>query len=381
MNPQTYTQMLALQQQKGAPITSQGQAPMQQAAPRVPRYDANNPLSEGSMAAVNAARNSLSGATPRKKGLLHDLIGMARSANITGLRESNVAAARGLGNFFKTPEEEEERLRAQEAARTAENLKLMEFLQANEHMKQQHAHKQAMLEEQKRHHNMMASTQGAHADYYRALTEKTRREGIGDLGSKDLPPGAIPYAGRTAADKSGFTKEMRERANKPNREIKVLRTLDKMSEIVDKYPDLSTSVSAAMFPGKYQGGVIDTAALKYMPHEKRVALEKLNKLSNDLVLKQVHGLGGQRASIFLEKIMQASNPHSGLTPEAIRAIRDNFKEDYDESLLDSKAARKGLQGNYYVPMMEPEYSDLTEPEISTGDVTKLSDEELMRLAE
>lgn len=377
MNPQTYAQMLELQQQKGAPLTSQGQAPMQQQAPAgAQRYDSSNPLSEGSMAAVNAARQSMSGAAPKKKGFIDSMLRMVEMGAIAKLRGSRELAAQNLGNMIKTPDEADEAMRAQEAARAAENFKMMQFLQSNEHMRQQHSHKQSMLNEQRRHHDMQSRHQGAHSDYYRAMSEKARREGMADFGSKDLPPGAIPYAGRTSADKSGFTKEMRERANKPNRDIKVLRTLDKMSDIVDKYPDLSTSVSAAMFPGKYEGGVLNTAALSSMPHEKRVALEKLNKLSNDLVLKQVHGLGGQRASIFLEKIMQASNPHSGLTPEAIRAIRDNFKEDYDESLTDSKVVRKALQGNYYVPMMEPDYSENKE-----NDLSNLSDEELMRLAE
>ncbi len=386
MSLQTFMQLLGLQSQVGAPPSHQGMpsapqgAPQQQMPPVVPVYNSSNPLSQGSMAAINASTQSMGG---RKTGIVPGLLDLAENLSISHLRSSDRAQAQALGNHFRTPQE-------RDAAQESKNMQMMKFMQANEKMKEEQAYKNAMLEEKRRSNDIHGKTQGAHADYYRAMAGKTRGESqVNEKNERlqSIAPGAISYSGRTAAERSAFTKELRERANKPASEIKVLNSLDKINKIVSDYPDLSTSAAAAMFPGKYEGGVIDTAKLNAMPREKRIALEKLTKLSNDLVLKQIHGLGGQRASIFLEKIMQSSNPHYGLTPEAISAIRDNFKEDYDKNLADSKMARKALHGNYYVPMMEPEYveawnEDASQNSASSGapDLSKMSNEEKIELS-
>jgi hypothetical protein len=377
--------LMLLQQTQQNPQLGATQMPqqMQQDSPNA-GYENINPITQGSIAGINAARESLS--TQKEPMGFGKQLGNALSQ---GLQNVGVGLLRGdshpvlqqIGSAMQTPQE---RMKQQ----YEQNMQLVAQMEASKRAQQHWEHSQAVLAEQKRQHDMMAPQHEAHTNYYNMMSEKAKKdmmkeEQIEQETEKlnEEHPGAISYKGRTAAERSAFTKELRERANKPSTEIKVLNTLDKINEIVKDYPDLSKSASAAMFPGKYKGGIADTVKLRLMDHKKRVALEKLTKLSNDLVIKQVHGLGGQRASIFLERIMQASNPHHGLTPEAIEAIRDNFKEEYDKSFEDGKMARKALHGNYYVPMMEPEYGKKAQDALKTPDISSMSNEELLRLAQ
>lgn len=376
--------MLELQQQKGAPLTSQGQAPIQQQAPAgASRYDSSNPLSEGSMAAVNAARKSMSGTANKKRGFIEDMFRMMQMAGVSGLRGSRTPSAQAFGNMLKTPDEEDEHLRVQEAARTAENFKMMQFLQANENMRQKHSHSQAILNEQRRHHDMQSKHQGAHSDYYRAMAEKARA-GMGDFVGGDLPEGAVPYSKMTPKERSDTSKNLLDRINRPKEDLKVLKKLDRINEISHQNPHLATSLAMILTPQHYEGGAFDTLRIKLndalggkQGKKDRALLEEAEKIYGDLVIKKVHGLAGQRANMFLEKQMKKSNPHSGLTPDAAQAIRDSMKLEYDENLPEARIARKAYSGRYGIPEREHEYKEPKEAvqQKAFQDVSSLSNEE------
>lgn len=387
MNPQTYAQMLQLQQQKGAPLTSQGQAPMQQQAPaEAPRYDLNNPLSEGSMAAVNAARESMKGKSGKKPSIFHNvlngILGTVKNAGLAKLRGSNIGAERQLGHFYKTQEEEE-------AQKAQENEKILQFLQTNEIMKQKQAneiamqnHKAAQLSEQRRHHDMQSRHQGAHSDYYRAMAEKARTGGYGE--QEGLPEGAVPYSQMTSQEKSKMTTSLLDRINRPKEDLKVLKKLDRINEISHQNPHLATSLAMILTPQHYEGSAFDTLRIKLndalggkQGKKDRALLEEAEKIYGDLVIKKVHGLAGQRANMFLEKQMKKSNPHSGLTPDAAQAIRDSMKLEYDENLPEARIARKAYSGRYGIPEREHEYKEPKEAvqQKAFQDVSSLSNEE------
>ena len=257
-----------------------------------------------------------------------------------------------MGNFQTTFDKNPE---------VEQNLSILKYLEDQKIAKSEIERKMQELQEHSRHNQAMEGIQSSH---YAALAARalqpTREErdelAIANLQKKVL--GAVPLSTLSAGARTDAHKELRARSNAATKMYPVISTLDKMVQITKKYPELSTSVAAAMFPSEYKGNVIDTAKLAGMDKNKRVALEKLNKLANDLVIKQVHGLGNQRASIFLEKIMKASNPHYGLTPEAIQSIRDNQKEEYDYTVADSEVAKAALAGGYYLPYMEHSESEV-----------------------
>lgn len=293
-----------------------------------------DPLSAGASKAVSQVRESLGAKSQNNARPFVEALGnlgteLLRTSDI----ENGVSPREGGFNPY-----------AEQDAQLAQNMKIMQFLARQEEARKLHELRQQQLAEQTRHH-MVNETLGPNKE---ALTERA----IADLQQK--VPGAIPMSTLPVGARTDAYKELRQRANSPSKRYAIVKTLNEMVKIANDYPDLSTSYAAAIFPEKYEGGILDTSRLKAMPKEKRIALERFNKLSNDLVIKQVHGLGGQRASIFLERIMKASNPHYGLTPEAIAAIRDSQQEEYDFEEADSKVAKGALAGQYYTPYLEPE---------------------------
>ncbi len=381
MNPQTYTQMLALQQQNGSPMTSAPPQAQQAPAPAVPKYNSGNPLKEGATSAIDAIRKSIGG----KGGILNSLAGFAQNLGIANLRSSRTMAGQSMGHSLRTTDE-------QEAIQAAKDAEMMKFLQANEKIKQHQAnqiamqnhrnaqmdHRNAQLQEQRRHHNMMENRPRGGG--------RSGAESSGDFGP--IPEGAVRYSDMTKADQSAMTKSLLQRMSRPNEDRKVLKKLDRVNEIVHKHPHLATSIAIALVPHNYEGGMWDTLRIKANDaiggKKDRALLEEVEKIRGDLVLNKVHGLAGQRANMFLEKQMSKSNPHAGLTKEAAKAIRDNFKKfEHDENLLESKRARKAYSGRYGIP--ERELEEYEEPVISGmsgaqgtsgSPVSGLSDEEI-----
>lgn len=332
-----WLQMLAMQGPQAPPTT--GPAP-QLPEENVPRRTFD-PLQKGAGEAINSVRESI-GARP-KPGRFSPLFQLANEVGSAMLKSSENPMAQQFGHMPLN-------LHAAQDQHADENMKIMQYLQKAEQAKRQHEMQSGHYAEQSRHNKAM---EGMYSD--RAM--KPSKEELNETAIQDLQkkiPGAIPLNALPQGARTDAHKELRGRANAPSKLYAVQKTLDEMVNIVEKHPDLSTSLSAALFPKEYGGGAIATAKLKAMPHDKRVAIERLNKLANDLVLKQVHGLGTQRATIFMEKIMQASNPHYGLSPEAVRAIRDSQKQSYDYAVADGKAARAAMSGGYYLPTVDPE---------------------------
>jgi hypothetical protein len=312
-----------------------------------------DPLSAGASKAIHQVRKNVG---HPKSSFMRPFVELLGNIGTAGLRSSDSLMAQELGKQEFNPY-------AAHDAEVAQNMQIMQFLAQQEQARKIHELHQQQLAETQRYHmaNEALYAQKALAPDKEALTEQA----IANLQKKI--PGAIPMSALPVGARTDAYKELRMRANKPAKLYPIQRTLDEMVKIADANPDLSTSFAAAVFPEHYKGGILNTAQLKSMPKEKRIAMERFNKLSNDLVVKQVHGLGSQRASIFLERIMKASNPHYGLTPEAIRAIRDAQKQDYDEAVADSKVTKAAISGVYYVPEMEPEH--LTREEEPTSEPT------------
>lgn len=381
MNPQTYAQMLQLQQQKGAPLTSQGQAPMQQQAPaEAPRYDLNNPLSEGSMAAVNAARESMKGKSGKKPSIFHNvlngILGTVKNAGLAKLRGSNIGAERQLGHFYKTQEEEE-------AQKAQENEKILQFLQTNEIMKQKQAneiamqnHKAAQLSEQRRHHDMQSRHQGAHSDYYRAMAEKARAGGYGE--QEVLPEWGYSFKGMSPSERNLARKDMLERVHKPNEMKKARETLKEMQVIAGKFPHLSKSFAAVLSP-EDSGGIANTVKRWAMNQEDTDAIAKFKKLRSDLVIHNTKALGATRANMFLEKTIKEASPDYGMTPEVVDYMGKHFdKVYYEPAMEDSKNVRRAIKGGFGAlkPLIE---EDAEAKGVSKSPMSSLSKEELLSI--
>lgn len=340
------------------PHETQGPAPQ---APDVPRgtHEHFDPLSEGASKAIHQVRKNIGYKKPSNMRPLVELLGNLGNA---GLRSSESLMAQELGQQGFNPY-------AAEEARAAQNMQIMQFLAKQEEARKIHEFKQQeMAQYQALQQQKLAEEQRYHKAYEAIDSRKALKpdkEAVTEQAIHDLQqkvPGAIPMSALPVGARTDAYKELRMRANRPAKRYPVIKTLSEMVKISKDYPDLSTSYAAAMFPENYKGGILNTAQLKAMPKEKRIALERFNKLSNDLLVKQVHGLGSQRASIFLERIMKASNPHYGLTPEAIQSILDTQKEDYDYEVSDSKLSKGAIGGVYYVPETEPDVKELEQAE-------------------
>jgi hypothetical protein len=378
MNPQTYAQMLALQQQQGQPLTSQGQGP-QSNAPIVPRYDSQNPLSEGSMQAVNAARQSMGG---RKKGMLSGLLDVANQFSINSLRGSDTAAGRALGHSFRTPDEKAEE-------ESQKNYKMMQFLaaqnQANQEqdyrqqkMMQENAYRQQGLSERMRHNRALESQYG---ERLRMSGDRNSKEEKGLMDMEILQseiPDAVPFSAMTAQERSLASKNLKSRINAPKHSGHSLEILDEIVKITQDHPSLAGSFTTLLAKQP-------VSERFFMDNKERTALNKFRTLTRQLALSNVEkGVGNARMGVFLEKLISEAKPDPNMTPDAIKYLRDQARELHKETIIDSKIAKKansGIKGigRYDVPEYYEEYKEPSQNPVSN--MSKMSDEELLKIAQ
>lgn len=317
-------------------------------APGFDNFDAPHPVRRGALEAVDSAmaaqermyQKSMQ-RQMKNSSFLNDALynlGSAYLQQSAGIQMPNLQAQREA--------------RAQQDAKQA--FQLMEEMRHAEHARMQDERQRQHYEELARHN---LSQEEMMRPYYEAQTHKFKKEELEELKNLKLQekyPEAKTFASMPKNSVNDAMKELRTRANKPVAERVVLRTLDEMNTLVSDHPDLSTSFSAMIMPDKHASLASSALRKKFVNKKDRVALERLEKLAASLVGKEVKGLGQTRGNLFLEKMMAASNPHAGLTPEAVKYIRDDFKREHEHSTKDAELARAGIAQGFYAPMLMEE---------------------------
>jgi len=127
MNIHDYWLQSQMQQQAANQAQPQGNPAILAAAQQPMQSPMGNPLDSGVHSAIGAVRQSLTAKAPHEGS--HGFLGSVGKAlsnlGIAGLRGSNVATARELGNIMQTPAE-------QEAARMQQNMGILKFLKEQE---------------------------------------------------------------------------------------------------------------------------------------------------------------------------------------------------------------------------------------------------------
>lgn len=153
MNIQDMWLQAQLQKQGGIP-SNQINPALQAAAQRqaMPQLD-GNPLNEGAVSAMHATREALSH-RPKQHGMVGNLLDSAgktlQNFAIARLRGSSRAPTAHFGHMMRTPDELEQE-------NMASNMNVLKFLSAKAQAEQENAHRNAVLAEQRRYHDVMSS--------------------------------------------------------------------------------------------------------------------------------------------------------------------------------------------------------------------------------
>lgn len=363
VNPNDYLNLIELEnmQNAGTPPATAAPAPpgvsqqkaLQQIAaagggPSFNQYDSVDPIRRGALEAADSAlavREKMVNHYNKQRtasagNFLNDLV---QNLSVAYMRTQHPHAAQGMHTPYENV--------ISEADKVTELLKDMERTRLAQ---LQHDEIVRQHDEQIRHNRAQEEYM---KPYYAAQTHKFKKEELEELKNLKLQekyPQAKTFSSMPKGSVNDAMKELRTRANKPTAERAVLKTLNDMKTIVDKHPDLSTSFAAMIMPSENEN--LRTSALRksFVNKKDRIALEELEKLSASLVGKETRNLGATRGNQFLEKMMKASNPHAGLTPEAVTRIRDDFKREHEYSLRDAELARAGIAQGFYAPMLMEE---------------------------
>ena len=304
-----------------------------------------NPISSGSLAAINSVKQSLGMDEDEKRralglGIMAFSSGLAKPGYGQGVAGTLNAINSSMNPAINAYLGEQQRVEQQNA-----NILKMAMDAENENKRRDFQERQ--FEEMKRHHNITA-------DKYRKESQALR-----DWEStQEEHPGAIPYSSMSKNDQAFYTKQDEQRLNAPISFKKAVNILDEMTDIVEKNPNLSTSWTS------WLGGESVPAKVFSNPKD-RIANEKMNMLSNQLVLMKAEaGVGGAKVGQFIEQIMAKSKPNAGLTKETIKYSRDLARHELKELEEDRNLVKKGRMGKKGIGRIHipAEYAPYEEPQ-------------------
>lgn len=171
-----------------------------------------------------------------------------------------------------------------------------------------------------------------------------------------LPQGSFSYKNLAPYERLVYQKEMVTESKELKGLLKAQRALSDAEQIIKDFPNLSTSV-LALLSDPEDRSLIGTLKRKAADPKERAAVEKLDKILNDVVLLQSGSLG-ERGTDAYRSMVRGIKAQPTLTPEANQYIFDKFKRETAYARPKLQAIQKGLEHQYFVPIDEDIYTDM-----------------------
>ena len=353
----------------------------------------SSPLRKGTLEAIQAAKQSLGMNDVEQKramglALVKLFAGMAKPGYGNGLGGTLSAAAQNMAPAVDAYMGEEGRVQNMNAAL----LGHVSSLQADQDKAWQHAvekmmaqqHQNAVLEENKRHHQAQEKKSDSLYDLKKFSTnlkmDKHQQEEMKQRRLEEaLERGETPLEVLEPSARADYQKN----ALKSIREIPVntraLRTIGKMRKIFTDHPDIGSDwvqwLAGSNDPKK-ESGFWNIMGRKFADKKKLAALQQLKKHASDLNLATILGTPGKVGTDLLKRTIAESSPGGTLTQEGFENISKEWEDRAHKNIRMAKKYQHGLRNKIVVseddePVVSPEGS-------VDEDLGKMSDEELMR---
>jgi hypothetical protein len=133
-----------------------------------------------------------------------------------------------------------------------------------------------------------------------------------------------------------------------------LRALDRMEQIFEKYPNISTSLVRWANSNKREDSLLGNFINIFSDQNLRDAVIELEKDANTLALGVVQQFKGQRPTDVLKKIMTGTVPGGKFTKGAFKPLKSEISGELEKAKKTSIEGRKGYNGRYVPPYDIPE---------------------------
>jgi hypothetical protein len=315
--------------------------------------DAQSPIQRGSMAAAQSVRSMPLSDKQRQrslgKGLGQFLMNFSKSKQDSGLgmmAESMVPGSIAYGEGLEAHEAHNEQLMREEMAREAKEKERadeaayrrqkmgMEMLFHKERM----GHQSAALNESRRYHDL--------------LSEKTKEKG-NDFPSREeleshgfeVPKDAISLHD---VKSKPLQKTYIDKAAKAIKGIEPMKenlnNLSRMDELLEEYPNLSTSFARVAVNNNKENPSYLKSILQGMANKDEVdAVNEYAKLSSDLLSNQIESFEGSKMISNMHKqILMKSMSDPGTSKEAAKLVNAKLREKYARKLKYGQLSEDGL---------------------------------------
>lgn len=260
-----------------------------------------SPIMSGANQGIDAARNSMRmGDEDRQRALGLAMMHFGRNINNPAVGGEGFSGALARMSGALGPATDAYMDYEREAMNR--NMALQKMEQERLHQEARDRLEKEKLEEMKRYHSGMM-------EHRNKLTKDERMYQLGTKKAEILNqkyPGAVPFELMTPSmqkDSMTYLRNINEHANDYG---KIVEDLHELKDIVNKYPNLSTSVTAAFYPeGK---GFLETTKRSLLNQDERFAIDRSKKLVSDLLGYKIQSSTGQRMTDLMKKIFGESLP-------------------------------------------------------------------------
>lgn len=190
-------------------------------------------------------------------------------------------------------------------------------------------------------------------------------------------------------------KRMREDVRRSENMMKAYDTVNEMQKLVEQHPDMADYFQSIIIDPTDKGFIGKTLRFlssRLVGKDKLAAIEKMQKLSQDLVIKAGEGLGAKNFTDMKARMIDISKPGFTNTAESNQFILEKLKNEfqpwgaYKQDLLNG--LRKGYSVEYDLDKYrtKPYQTDpsliqvpMNDPTMDSPGLESLSDDELMAL--
>jgi hypothetical protein len=178
------------------------------------------------------------------------------------------------------------------------------------------------------------------------LEEKKLAEKAGIFPGMENMPG-IPLASLTTANKTAEHKIFNEHKSAIKKNEKSIHILDEIQKIFNQYPDIGDSYAHL----NNDESIVGKTIRKFMPKDKLSAIQKLNKLGNELIFEKVKGMPARGMNMFIEKKIAQAVASGESTKDAADFVINEMRDSANESNNYSNNYVYGYQRGY-IPFVE-----------------------------
>ena len=167
--------------------------------------------------------------------------------------------------------------------------------------------------------------------------------------SGEIPNGSLLFDELPQHEAKAWVEDLRIERDKGKEAKNGVVALDEMDKIFKSYPKISTSL--AKWANSKGDSPFDNFIKSVVNQDQRNALLELEKHAATLSLGTIQQFKGQRPTDILKKLIKETNPGSNFTPEAFEPIKNQLKNKFNEQIVRSDEANRGLMKRY-VPTYE-----------------------------